>query len=73
MTGTDPVMMFAVFALQDSFGTACNITGDEALTLILSGYAEKQGIKTTEFIDNTDVLYKWHIYTIFNSINISIN
>jgi two-component system response regulator YesN len=30
----------AVFAPQDSFGTACNITGDGALTLILSGYAE---------------------------------
>ena len=48
MTGTDPVMMFAIFALQDSFGTACNINGVGALTLILSGYAEKQGIKTAE-------------------------
>lgn len=34
-------MMLAVFALQDSFGTACNVTGDGALTLILTGYAEK--------------------------------
>ena len=37
-------LMLAVFALQDSFGTACNVTGDGALTLILSGYAEKHGI-----------------------------
>ena len=34
-------LMLAVFALQDSFGTACNVTGDGALTLILTGYAEK--------------------------------
>ena len=37
-------LMLAIFALQDSFGTACNITGDGALTLILTGYAEKHGI-----------------------------
>lgn len=34
-------LLLAVFALQDSFGTACNVTGDGALTLILTGYAEK--------------------------------
>ena len=38
-TGT--ALILAVFALQDSFGTACNVTGDGALTLILTGYAEK--------------------------------
>jgi len=37
-------LMLTVFALQDSFGTACNITGDGALTLILTGYAEKHNI-----------------------------
>ena len=37
--------MLTIFALQDSFGTACNVTGDGALTLILTGYAEKHGIK----------------------------
>lgn len=34
-------LMLAVFALQDSFGTACNVTTDGALSLILTGYAEK--------------------------------
>ncbi|MBQ7155038.1 MAG: cation:dicarboxylase symporter family transporter [Synergistaceae bacterium] len=34
-------LMLTIFALQDSFGTACNVTGDGALTLILTGYAEK--------------------------------
>ena len=34
-----------VHFLQDSFGTACNVTGDGALTLFLTGYAEKHGIK----------------------------
>lgn len=38
-------IMLAVFALQDSFGTACNVTSDGALTLMLTGYAEKHGIK----------------------------
>ncbi|MBO7689518.1 MAG: cation:dicarboxylase symporter family transporter, partial [Clostridia bacterium] len=38
-------LMLAVFALQDSFGTACNVVGDGALTLILTGYAERHGIK----------------------------
>lgn len=38
-------LMLAVFALQDSFGTACNVTGDGALTLILTGYAEKHHLQ----------------------------
>ena len=41
-TGT--ALILAVFALQDSFGTACNVTGDGALTLILTGYADKHQI-----------------------------
>lgn len=41
-TGT--ALVLAIFALQDSFGTACNVTSDGALTLILTGYAEKHGI-----------------------------
>lgn len=38
-------LMLTIFALQDSFGTACNVAGDGALTLMLSGYAEKKGLK----------------------------
>ena len=38
-------MVLAIFALQDSFGTACNVTGDGALTLILTGYAKKHNIE----------------------------
>ena len=41
-------LMLAIFALQDSFGTACNVTGDGALTLILTGYAEKHGITESQ-------------------------
>jgi Na+/H+-dicarboxylate symporter len=37
-------LMLTIFALQDSFGTACNVTGDGALTLILTGYVEKHNI-----------------------------
>ena len=40
-TYTGTALMLAIFALQDSFGTACNVTGDGALTLFLTGYAEK--------------------------------
>ena len=43
-TGDGTGLMLAIFALQDSFGTACNVTGDGALTLILTGYAEKHHI-----------------------------
>ena len=41
-TGTG--LMMTIFALQDSFGTACNVTGDGALTLLLTGYAKKHNI-----------------------------
>lgn len=41
-TGT--ALMLTIFALQDSFGTACNVTGDGALTLILTGYAQKHKV-----------------------------
>lgn len=51
-TGT--ALMLTIFALQDSFGTACNVTGDGALTLILTGFAEKHGIKRQKI--NADIL-----------------
>ncbi len=34
-------LMMTIFALQDSFGTACNVTGDGALTLALSRFMKK--------------------------------
>ncbi len=34
---TGVALMLTVFALQDSFGTACNVVGDGALALILNG------------------------------------
>ena len=40
-------LMLTIFALQDSFGTACNVTGDGALTLLLTGYAKKHKIEET--------------------------
>ena len=49
--GFDPTgtaLILAIFALQDSFGTACNVTSDGALTLILTGYCKKHGVKNTE-------------------------
>lgn len=39
-------LMLTIFALQDSFGTACNVTGDGALTMILTGYANRHNIKS---------------------------
>ena len=45
-TGT--ALMLTIFALQDSFGTACNITGDGALTMILTGYASRHNIEKQE-------------------------
>ena len=34
-------LMLTIFALQDSFGTACNVVGDGALALILNGVFKK--------------------------------
>jgi Na+/H+-dicarboxylate symporter len=42
-TGT--ALILTIFALQDSFGTACNVTGDGALALMLTGIADKKKIK----------------------------
>ena len=42
-TGT--ALMLTIFALQDSFGTACNSTDDGELTMILSGYARRHNIE----------------------------
>lgn len=39
-------LMMTIFALQDSFGTACNVTGDGALTLMLEKYAKNCSSKT---------------------------
>ena len=37
-------LIIALYIAMDSFGTACNVTGDGALTLILTGYCEKHGL-----------------------------
>ncbi len=34
-------LLLTIFALQDSFGTACNIVGDGALTMIMTKVADK--------------------------------
>ena len=47
-TDSGTALMLTIFALQDSFGTACNIAGDGALTMILTGYANRHGIKKQE-------------------------
>lgn len=45
-------LLLTIFALQDSFGTACNITGDGALTLIMtkasSSSKRDQSTQTTD-------------------------
>ena len=44
--GFDPngvALLIAIFPLQDSFGTACNVTGDGALTLMLEGLFNRNG------------------------------
>lgn len=54
-TGT--ALMLSIFALQDSFGTACNVTGDGAIALFVTGLFKKvppkaevvnQHVETTE-------------------------
>ena len=48
-TDSGTALMLTIFALQDSFGTACNIAGDGALTMILTGYANRHGIEEQKF------------------------
>lgn len=38
---TGVALMLSIFALQDSFGTACNITGDGAIALMVTGLFKK--------------------------------
>jgi len=37
-------LILTIFALQDSFGTACNVTGDGAIALMLTGIAKKKNL-----------------------------
>ena len=37
-------LLITIYALQDSFGTACNVTGGGAIALILTGIANKKGL-----------------------------
>ncbi|WP_010250570.1 cation:dicarboxylate symporter family transporter [Myroides injenensis] len=39
---TGIALILTIFALQDSFGTACNIVGDGALSLIATAFNERQ-------------------------------
>lgn len=48
-TGT--ALMLSIFALQDSFGTACNITGDGAIALIVTGIFKKVPEKNEDSIN----------------------
>ena len=36
-TSPSVALLLAIFALQDSFGTACNVTGDGALAMMMEG------------------------------------
>lgn len=38
---TGVALMLSIFALQDSFGTACNVTGDGAIALMVTGIFNK--------------------------------
>ena len=53
LAATATGLLLAIFAIQDSFGTACNVTGDGALTLMLTGYAKKHNIaeETIEMVE----------------------
>ena len=42
---TAVALLLSIFALQDSFGTACNIVGDGAIALMLTGLFKKNKTK----------------------------
>jgi len=41
-------LMIALYLAQDSFGTACNVTGDGAIALWVDKFAGEQGIESVE-------------------------
>lgn len=48
-------LMLSIFALQDSFGTACNVTGDGAIALMITGMFKKvPGKNGNPVYDGTD-------------------
>lgn len=51
-TGT--ALMLSIFALQDSFGTACNVTGDGAIALMVTGIFNKVPGKDGNQVYNGD-------------------
>ncbi len=42
-TETDNALMIALYIAMDSFGTACNVTGDGALSIIINRFFAKRG------------------------------
>lgn len=40
-TEAGTALILTIFALQDSFGTACNVTGDGAIALMLTRVKDK--------------------------------
>ena len=46
-TDAGVALLLSVFALQDSFGTACNIVGDGAIALMLTGLHKKDKVKVS--------------------------
>ena len=44
--------MLSIFALQDSFGTACNVTSDGAVVLMVTGIFDKVPGRNKESIAN---------------------
>lgn len=51
-TDSAVALVLTIFALQDSFGTACNITGDGAIALMLTGIVEKHHINIDNDLTN---------------------
>ncbi len=45
--GTATALLLTIFALQDSFGTACNVVGDGALTMIIDKFIKRKEAQST--------------------------
>ena len=59
--------MLTIFALQDSFGTACNIVGDGAIALMLTGIYKRISQKHNIY-KNRDIS-RFYIANTFNIIH----
>lgn len=64
---TQNAMMIALYISMDSFGTACNVTGDGALSAILNSFFDKKIDRLKLFVKKSVISIRTN--NLFNNCN----